>query len=67
MAMKITSATIIETNSGPDKIIMETDLPNGVYPYTGNQFISMDIAADGGYEYVKKHFPDIIIKIVKRI
>lgn len=63
--MKITSATLIEVRAGPDKIIMETDLPDGRYPYTGNQSISMDVAYGEGEEYMKKHFPDVNVTVVK--
>lgn len=41
---------------GTDKIIIETDLPNGIYPYTGNATVTLEVARGTGIDYVRKQF-----------
>jgi len=50
---------VILTGSGTDKILLHTTLPEGVYPYTGNGYMTIDAARGTGYAYAKKHFPGI--------
>lgn len=60
--MKIIKAVVIE-NSGADKVGLETDLPEGTFPYKGNLTLWADIAQGNGVQYVIEHFgisPEII-------
>ena len=61
--MNILNITLLTTN-GTDELIITTDLPNGQWPYTGNQEVKMVLAAGSGEEYIKKHFPSVEYKII---
>ena len=61
--MKIESITLVR-GSGPDTLIIKVDLPNGCYPYDGNAYMKMDVAAGKGQEYCAKHFPNIPLEII---
>lgn len=67
--MKILKVTIIRGNSA-DKIILDTDLPEGTYPYTGKMSLLFDVAKGNGEDYLSRHFPELNeedILIVNRI
>jgi len=61
--MKITKITIV-LGSGPDTLLMETDLPQSMWPHDGNFGIKGECAAGSGISYVKEHFPGIEPTIV---
>lgn len=61
--MKITKITVL-TGSGGDNLMMETDLPNGMWPYTGVSSIRLDVAAEMGESFVQTHFPGIPYEVI---
>jgi hypothetical protein len=63
--MVIKKITIITNPDGPDRVYLETDLPNGRRLYNADQAFSGDVAAGTGEEYVKKHFPGIPFTVVE--
>lgn len=62
--MKILSIAIIKTG-GTDIISLETDLPDGCFPYKGNAYFDAKVAHSTGVDYVKKHFPEFTPRIIQ--
>jgi hypothetical protein len=60
--MNITSITLI-TGNGADHLLLQTDLPDGCWPYTDNATVKMETAAGTGEEYCIAHFTDVPLKI----
>lgn len=58
--MKIISATVLLTRSGPDRVILETDFPCPFVPtFLPSQpplDMSFDATCDTGVDYVRKNF-----------
>jgi hypothetical protein len=61
--MQITKATLLK-GRGADQVLLDTDLPNGCWPYNGTQDVRFSVAAGSGDEYLKAHFPDVPVVIV---
>jgi len=64
--LNITNIVIVQS-SGPDRLIMQTNLPNGEYPYTGNAHLMLSVAYDMGPKYAKDHFPGCPFTLVERV
>lgn len=60
--VKILSATLIQ-GSGPDTILLEVDLPNGCWPYNGNQSVKMEVSAGSGIGYLEENL-GIVPKVI---
>ena len=62
--MKIQKIVIVQ-NTGVDKVILYTDLPEATYPFrdTGHS-LEMSVAQGKGKEYCEKHFPGVPIDVV---
>ena len=58
-------ATVIH-GCGPDTIVFEADLPDGCFPYTGNQCVQMTVAADTGEKYMEKYFAGLEMTVIDR-
>lgn len=56
--MNILKITILLTN-GTDEIYLTSDLPCGIWPYTGNQKFKTEVIPNSGINYVKDNFPGI--------
>lgn len=56
---------IIEGN-GADDIFLETDLPNGMYPFGGRATLKMSVAKGTGKDYVGQNFEDVPVEIIRR-
>lgn len=55
-------------NSGPDRVILYTKLPDGTYPYKDVATFESRVAAGNGVAYVKLHFGiDPIVRDFRRI
>lgn len=63
--MKMIRAIVVN-GVGSDKCFIQTDLPDPCFPYTGNLTFSFSAAAGDGYAYVKHHWPDLPVEIVRR-
>jgi len=62
--MKITQISIVARGtggSGPDHILLETDLPGAVYPFDTPAGFSMIAAAGTGLRYCQENFKGIPI------
>jgi hypothetical protein len=55
MNLEIKSITVMLTG-GTDKVFLDTDLPDGCWPYTGMAQFHADVAADHGVNWVKRVF-----------
>lgn len=62
--MKILKITLL-VSDGADELIITTDLPNGEWPYTGNQVVKMRLAAESGLDYIAMNFPDVEYRVFK--
>lgn len=61
--LRIDSVKVVQGRYGPDHIMIETNLPAGTYPFTGQADLKMTVAQGSGVEYVRKHFgvePEVI-------
>lgn len=61
MTLEITEILIIH-GSGPDKIFLETRLPNGMWPYNGNATLRLEVASETGESYCRRHFSMVPIR-----
>lgn len=61
--MDIRKIVILHTTGG-DKIMMETNLPNPCWPYTGLMSMSFVTAKDTGEDYVSTYFPGVPFEVV---
>ena len=63
--MDIERITVLK-NDGADVMILHTNLPSGIFPFTGTAELKLTVAKSTCEEYIKKHFPDIpcIIKSI---
>lgn len=62
--MKILSITILRMRQGADEVMLETDLPEAVFPYAGTVDVKFNTARGNAEAYCKLHFPDVPIKEV---
>lgn len=60
----VSEATVIRAH-GPDKVILETDLPDGMYPYTGKMSVKFSVSRGTGEQYVRKHFNDLPVRLIE--
>lgn len=60
----IISCTVCRQDGGPDCLSMEVALPNGCWPFTGRQWVKMDVAHGTAEEYIKKNLPNLQYKTV---
>jgi len=63
MFIEVKSIKIIAT-VGYDMLHLNTTLPEGIFPYDGNQILSLAVAKNKGEKYCKDNFPDVPYKIV---
>lgn len=60
----ITSAQVITSKRGPDKVILKLSLPNPAFPFDKDSLAVSFVAAAGtGEAYVREHFkviPEVI-------
>lgn len=62
--MKILKVTVLTGGTGCDEIFLETDLPSGVFPYSGAASAIIQVANGNGEAYARKHFSAEIEVIV---
>ena len=65
MKIEIKSVEIIRLGYGMDRIVLNTDLPQGSHPFEGNESVLMFIACGAAEEYCKKNFPDIEVRVIQ--
>lgn len=64
MKIEITDIVVVSTG-GTDNILINTTLPNGVWPYTGVATVKLQVCKGCGEDYVKSNFPNVPYKVVK--
>jgi hypothetical protein len=52
--------------SGMDEIVLTTELPSGVFPFTGNADLTLKVAHGIGEKYAEKHFPNLTATVIVR-
>ena len=57
--MNIERITVLTSESGCDVVILYTDLPSGVFPFTGQAEMKMNVAKGDGEGWVKENLSDI--------
>lgn len=50
---------------GPDTLILETDLPSGIWPFHGTQNLRTEIARGTAVQWVEENFPETEFEIVE--
>jgi len=65
MLIKVTKICLIKSAEAPDELLIQTDLPNGMYPFKGNASITLKVAKGMGEEYCDKNFERVEIEIVE--
>ena len=63
MFIEVKSIKIISDN-GYDMLHLNTTLPEGIFPYDGNQILSLAVAKGKGEQYCKDNFSNVPYKIV---
>lgn len=63
MNINISSVIVLVSENGMDKVIINTDLPPTVYPWTDAASLILNVAKGQGEQYVIKNFavkPEVI-------
>lgn len=63
--MNITKITIITGLAGTDCLMIETDLPEPIWPYEGVLTLKTEVAKGKAEDYVKDHFPSIEVECIR--
>lgn len=63
MNVKITKIVIL-TGPGTDHLILHTELPEGIWPFTATATLTLYVARGKGEEYVKTHFPNVEYEVL---
>ncbi len=64
MNIEVTNICIVATG-GTDAVLIDTTLPQGVWPFNGTATVKLDVARNQGEEYVKKNFPGVPYRVVR--
>ena len=59
MELKVIGVTLVTHGKGTDTLFIETNLPQGTFPFTGMATITTPIAKGRGVQYVKDNFPGV--------
>jgi hypothetical protein len=62
--IKIVSISIIRRRNNSDKLFLHTELPQCIYPFSDTASLVLDVMANVGEEYIKKHFPNTPYKVI---
>jgi hypothetical protein len=64
--MKLILATIVQ-GTGPDHVSIQTDLPSPCPNFDSHELcLDFQVEANGGPDYVAKHFPGVPIRFIGR-
>lgn len=61
--MNVINIIVLSVKYGADVCMFELDIPSGIYPYEGNQWLKCEIAKGQGLDYCMEHFPNIPIEL----
>lgn len=62
--MKLLSIVIVRMAHHMDKVSIETDLPEPIYPFGGHLHLDFSVAKGKGEEYCRTNFPDVPVKAI---
>jgi hypothetical protein len=65
MQIEIVKITVITALGGTDTVLLETKLPQAVWPFEGTATLKLDAARNTGEKYCKEHFPKVRLAVVK--
>lgn len=61
--MKIIDAHVVRRSFGTDHVTFKTDLPSGVHPFEGPEYLELKLARGTAEVYLAKHFPGIPVTV----
>lgn len=61
--IRVKSISLI-TSEGADCVLLNLDLPNPEYPFTGDAQVKMNVAKGFGEDYARFHFPNTPVRII---
>jgi len=61
--MKVNSITVVSMGSA-DIIYLNTDLPNPIWPFTGNATLKLESAPSYTKEFLENNFPNIACVLI---
>jgi hypothetical protein len=64
MNIEITNIVVVSCG-GTDDVLIDTTLPMGTWPFTGNAHVKLQVACGQGEQYVKDNFPDVPYRVVR--
>ena len=56
---EVHSVDIMRLKSGPDHVILKTNLPNPCYPYAGTMSLKFEVTRGNGPSFVRTTWPGI--------
>jgi hypothetical protein len=64
--IEIKSAKIVRLRHATDKIYLNTNLPEGTWPFEaeGTADVVLAVARGDGEEYLERHFPGIPVEVI---
>ena len=63
LAIEVGSIKILRMPYGCDHVSLETNIPNGAYPYDGFVSLNIDVARGSGEKYCAENFPGIPVSV----
>lgn len=54
---EITRIVLVRESHGSDTVLLYTRLPNGIWPFDGEQYFRTEIARGKAEEWVEQNFP----------
>jgi hypothetical protein len=63
--LEIVSATVICLKGSTDKVVLGTNLPESLWPFSGHAVLSLEVSQGNGERYVQTHFPAVPVRVVK--
>jgi hypothetical protein len=63
--IRVHSILILKRTHATDILVLDTDRPNGCFPFEGDAHIRMEVASQTGVEYCAEHFPGVLVRTTK--
>lgn len=61
--LEVHSVEIYRMHSGPDRVILKTNMPNPCHPYTGTLIVKLDVTRGKGPMWVEQNLPGIEVEL----
>jgi hypothetical protein len=59
MNIKIHQILVLRDNQWPDVLYLNTDLPNGMWPYEGKSPLKLEVASNTAEKYINENFQTV--------